>query len=84
MIDWFKEWGLNGLGGLYAFELSLEPPQEEAPEYLGSQMKRKGCQTGCSWNCLMLVCRISPKNWSVFFSLEVFFLVPSVSTALAQ
>ena len=67
VIDWFKEWGLNGLGGLYAFELSLEPPQEEAPEYLGSQMKRKGCWTGCSWNCLMLVCRISPKNWSVFF-----------------
>lgn len=58
---------MNGLGGLYAFELSLEPPQEEAPEYLGSQMKRKGCRTGCSWNCVMLVCRTSPKNWSVFF-----------------
>ena len=65
MIDWCKEWGLNGLGGLYAFELSLEPPQEEAPEYLGSQTKKKGCRIGCSWNCLML-CRISQKNWCVF------------------
>ncbi|CAK9036936.1 unnamed protein product [Durusdinium trenchii] len=26
------EWGLNGLGGLYAFELGLEAPQEEPPE----------------------------------------------------
>eukprot|EP00913_Durusdinium_trenchii_P023897 g22442.t1 len=27
-----EEWGLNGLGGLYAFELGLEAPQEEPPE----------------------------------------------------
>jgi len=32
------EWGLNGLGGLYAFELSLEPPQEEAPEPLPDRL----------------------------------------------
>lgn len=28
----YTEWGLNGLGGLYAFELGMEPPQEEIPE----------------------------------------------------
>ena len=31
-----EEWGLNGLGGLYAFELGREPPQEEIPECLDS------------------------------------------------
>lgn len=31
-----EEWGLNGLGGLYAFELGMEPPQEEIPECLDS------------------------------------------------
>ena len=31
-----EEWGLNGLGGLHAFELGMELPEEEIPECLGS------------------------------------------------
>lgn len=40
---------MNGLGGLYAFELGLEAPQEEPPELLSnprSLQSRWGCG-GC-------------------------------------
>ena len=34
-----EDWGLNGLGGLWAFEPSLDSPEEEPLELLGHAME---------------------------------------------